>query len=157
MANLATRAVQGLAAGCVGLVALELTSYLDQYVRARAPSDSPTKLGERLGGRLGLALGEGEERVNRASALGPLAGYWDGLLLGVLGGVAMQRDGARLRGTAALTAGAMAGSNGPLIALGITDPRTWTRDDWLSDAIPHLAYGLATMATIVALRSGSDT
>jgi hypothetical protein len=154
MPNLAARAIQGLAAGCVGLVALELTSYLDQYLRARPASDSPTRLGERLGDRLGLELGDGDARANRASALGPLAGYWDGLLLGVLGGVTMSHDDSPVVTTAALTAGAMAGSNGPLIALGITDPRTWTRDDWLSDAIPHLAYGLATTATLAALRSG---
>jgi hypothetical protein len=152
MPNLAARAIQGLAAGCVGLVALELTSYLDQYLRARPASESPVRLGERLGDQLGLDLGEGEARANRASALGPLAGYWDGLLLGVLGGVAMPRDGWLVVTAAALTAGAMTGSNGPLIALGITDPRTWTREDWLSDVIPHLAYGLVTTATLAALR-----
>lgn len=156
MANLATRAVQGLAAGCVGLIALEITSYLDQYLRARPPSDSPTKLGRRLGDELGLDLGSGEARQHRASALGPLAGYWDGLLLGIAWSSLAPRTASPALGTAALTAGAMAGSNGPLIALGITDPAEWTATDWLSDAIPHLAYGLATALTIAALRAADD-
>lgn len=156
MANLATRAVQGLAAGCVGLIALEITSYLDQYLRARPPSDSPTKLGRRLGDELGLDLGTGDARRHRASALGPLAGYWDGLLLGIAWSALAPREANTLTGTALLTAGAMAGSNGPLVALGITDPREWTATDWLSDAVPHLAYALATVATVAALRTADD-
>ena len=156
MPNLASRALQGLAAGCVGLVALEMTSYLDQYLRARPPSQSPTKLGERLGDQLGLELGEGKPRRNRASALGPLAGYWDGLLLGVGWSILAPSHASALSGTAALTAGAMVGSNGPLIALGITDPRSWSRDDWLTDLVPHLAYGLATTATVAALRAANE-
>jgi hypothetical protein len=26
----------------------------------------------------------------------------------------------------------------------VTDPRTWAPVDWVSDAIPHLAYGAVT-------------
>jgi hypothetical protein len=33
--------------------------------------------------------------------------------------------------------------NGPMTALGITDPRTWDTDAWLSDLVPHLAYAVA--------------
>lgn len=155
--NVAMRAVQGLAAGCVGLVALEMASYVDQYLRARPPSDSPTKLGKAVGDELGLDLGVGETRTNRASALGPLAGYWDGLLLGVVWSVVAARDASPVRGAALLTAGAMVGSNGPLVAFGITDPRDWSRDAWLSDLLPHLAYGLATTATVSALRAAAES
>jgi len=70
--------------------------------------------------------------------------------------VVAPRGASALSGTAVLTAGAMARSNGPLIALGITDPRSWTRDDWMSDLVPHLAYGLATTATVAALRAVSE-
>ena len=28
--------------------------------------------------------------------------------------------------------------------LGVTDPRTWAAADWISDAVPHLAYGVVT-------------
>jgi hypothetical protein len=155
MPTLIARAVQGFAAGCVGLVALEITSYVDQYVRGRPASDSPTKLGAALGEKLGLDLGVGETRMNRASSLGPLAGYWDGLLLGAAWSVLAADDASLVNGTALLAAAATAGSNGPLIALGVTDPRDWSRDDWLSDLVPHLAYGLATAATIAALRAAS--
>ena len=49
----------------------------------------------------------------------------------------------------------MAGSDGPLMALGVSDPRTWSAADWASDAAPHLAYGLVTAATYHAIRSGA--
>jgi hypothetical protein len=29
-------------------------------------------------------------------------------------------------------------------ALGATDPATWKGEDWLADALPHLAFGLQT-------------
>jgi hypothetical protein len=32
--------------------------------------------------------------------------------------------------------------------LGVTDPKTWDTTSWLSDAIPHLAYGVATWALL---------
>ena len=38
-----------------------------------------------------------------------------------------------------------------MAALGVSDPRTWTLMDWLSDGVPHLAYGLATAAVAQAL------
>ena len=149
------RAVQGLAAGCVGLVALEMTSYLDQFVRARASSDSPTELGRRLADEADLDLGVGEARTNRASALGPLAGYSDGLGLGVAWGLLAPTGANVAAGTALLATGAWIGSNGPLLALGISDPRDWTRQEWLTDLWPHVAYGLATAVTVAVLRGAS--
>jgi len=47
--------------------------------------------------------------------------------------------------------GAMAATDGSMAALGVSDLRTWTRMEWLSDAVPHLAYGLATAAVAQAL------
>lgn len=52
---------------------------------------------------------------------------------------------------------AMAGSDGPLVALGITKPGDWTAADWASDVIPHLGYGAAAYATLTALGTGSRT
>jgi len=145
------RIAGGLAAGCAGIVALEIAGYADQYVRGRASSDSPTRLGEALAARAGMHLGEGETATNRASALGPLAGYADGLLLGVTWALLSAHPLRSLpRGAALLTAGAWAGSNLPLVALGVTDPRTWTASEWRSDLVPHAAYG-ATTALVVAL------
>jgi hypothetical protein len=33
----------------------------------------------------------------------------------------------------------------------VTDLRTWSATDWLSDAVPHLAYGLVTAAVVQGL------
>ena len=33
-----------------------------------------------------------------------------------------------------------------MAALGITDVRTWPANPWVSDLVPHLAYGIATGA-----------
>jgi hypothetical protein len=35
-----------------------------------------------------------------------------------------------------------------MTALGISDPRTWAAKDWVSDIVPHLAYGMVTAATL---------
>ena len=45
----------------------------------------------------------------------------------------------------------MAGSDGPLAALGLTKPDQWAPADWASDIIPHLGYGAAAYATLAAL------
>jgi hypothetical protein len=29
-----------------------------------------------------------------------------------------------------------------MAAMGVSDPRKWSVSDWLSDLVPHLAYGL---------------
>lgn len=39
--------------------------------------------------------------------------------------------------------GAAAG-NGPMTALRITDPRSWDANSWVTDLVPHLAYGVVT-------------
>ena len=43
----------------------------------------------------------------------------------------------------------LAGS-APMAAIGVTGPRTWSRADWLSDAVPHLVYGIAAAAGLSA-------
>ena len=96
--------------------------------------------------------GQGEDRSNRVSALGALSG----ILTGV--GVGAAYGGARalgLRppvwlGAVLATAGALSGSNGPMTVLGVSDPRTWSTTDWVSDVVPHLAYGAVTAATYAA-------
>jgi hypothetical protein len=45
----------------------------------------------------------------------------------------------------------MAAANGPMVVLGITDPRTWSAADWISDVLPHLAYGAVVTTTMGAL------
>jgi hypothetical protein len=41
-----------------------------------------------------------------------------------------------------------------MTALGVTDPRSWDATSWLSDVIPHLAYGAVTAAVLTAQRKG---
>ena len=147
------RVAQGVAAGCAGIVALEVAGYADQYIKGRAASKSPTQLGEGLADRAGLELGEGRRRTNRASALGPIAGYADGVLLGIAWAALSAHPLKSLpKGVLLLTAGAWAGSNVPLMSLGITDPRAWTREEWQSDLVPHAAYGLTTAFLVALLR-----
>jgi hypothetical protein len=45
----------------------------------------------------------------------------------------------------------MAAANGPMVAQGLTDPRTWGVAGWVSDVVPHVAYGLATAVTYRAV------
>jgi len=40
-----------------------------------------------------------------------------------------------------------------MAALGVTDPRRWDAADWLSDLVPHLAYGFAAAFVYRALGS----
>ena len=147
------RLAQGVAAGCVGIVALEIASYADQYVKGRAASKTPTRLGEGIADKAGLELGQGRARTNRASALGPVAGYADGVLLGIAWAALSAHPVRSLpKGALLLTAGAWAGSNVPLMALGVTDPRRWTPEDWRTDAVPHAAYGVTTALLVALLR-----
>jgi hypothetical protein len=62
--------------------------------------------------------------------------------------------GLRMPGPVAVVAAgaaAMAASDGSMAVLGVTDPREWDAASWLSDALPHLAYGAVTVATLHAL------
>jgi hypothetical protein len=47
----------------------------------------------------------------------------------------------------------MAATDAASTALGTTDPRTWTAESWLSDLVPHLAYGAGAVLTFDALDS----
>ena len=37
-----------------------------------------------------------------------------------------------------------------MTVLGVTDPRTWSAVDWISDVVPHLAYGAVVTTTMDA-------
>jgi hypothetical protein len=47
--------------------------------------------------------------------------------------------------------GANVGSVAPMTALGVDDPRLWSASSWLSDLVPHLAYGAVTSAVFERL------
>jgi uncharacterized membrane protein len=48
-------------------------------------------------------------------------------------------------------------TDGPLALTKVSDPRSWSEADWRADVLPHLAYGVATHRTIVALSDSGDT
>jgi hypothetical protein len=137
----------GLVAGAAGTAALDVVTYLDMAARGRGSSEMPALAARRLADRAGLHLSDDGKGGNRAEGLGALLGYATGLGVGAAYGVA--RRWIPLPAPIAavlLAAGAMAASDGPLIGLGLTDPRTWDPISWLSDAVPHLAYGVAAAA-----------
>ncbi|NRQ40108.1 hypothetical protein HII36_51040 [Nonomuraea sp. NN258] len=135
--------LRSLIAGAAGTSALNIASYLDMAIRARPASSTPGRAVEMLAERAHLDLGHGEQADDRRAALGPLLGYGTGAMAAVCYGLlTTSRRPAWPIGVSLLTGLAMLGSNGPLAALGITDPRKWSASDWLSDLVPHLAYGV---------------
>ncbi|MBB3677706.1 hypothetical protein [Modestobacter versicolor] len=145
--------LRGAAAGAAGTTALNAVTYLDMAGRGRASSSTPEQTVEALAGKAHVQIpGDGETRQNRVQGLGPLTGIAAGLGIGVLAGLA-RAAGFRtspLVGTALTTAGVLVGTNGPMTALGITDPRTWSATDWVSDVVPHLAYAAVVRTTLDA-------
>ncbi|GAA4146700.1 hypothetical protein [Actinomadura keratinilytica] len=141
---------KGLIAGAVGTGALNVATYLDMAARARPASGTPEETVRRLARGAGVGLGEGERAGNREAGLGPLLGYATGLGAAVAYGPLARRLPWPV-GAVVLTALAMAGSIGPMAALGVTDPRRWSAADWASDVVPHLAYGVAAAAAFRSL------
>jgi uncharacterized membrane protein len=128
-------------------------TYLDMAVRGRAASDAPEQVVTRLARRVGVDVpGAKARRRNRIAGLGPLAGIGTGVGVGAVAGL-LRSAGVRLPtaiGGPLLGAAAMLASDAPLALLGISDPRRWSAVDWVSDAVPHLVYGVTTHATLVA-------
>ncbi|MBF8185411.1 hypothetical protein ITP53_06595 [Nonomuraea sp. K274] len=145
--------VNGLIAGAAGTSALNIATYLDMVIRARGASTTPQRAVSKLADRAHLDLGEEEHASNRRDALGSLLGYATGAGAAVCYGLltAGRRPSCPV-GVLTLTALAMTGSNGPLMAMGVTDPRQWPPSSWLSDALPHLAYGVTAYAAYELLR-----
>jgi hypothetical protein len=140
----------GLAAGAAGTTALNVVSYLDMVLRARPASTTPEETVRRAEEAVHLGLAaegpDSEAAANRRQALGALLGIAAGLATGVAYGVVRPRLGRvplAVLGVGAAIA-ANVGTTGPMVLLGVTDPRTWPASSWLSDFLPHLAYGLAT-------------
>lgn len=145
------RIVIGAAAGAVGTAALNITTYLDMTWRGRGSSGMPAQVAGTLADKAGIDLaGDGDEETaqNRQSGLGALLGYMSGIGMGALYGVARPavRSLPRPLAGVLLGAGAMAGTDLPATALGVTDPTEWPASSWLSDIVPHVIYGLVTAA-----------
>ena len=143
--------VRGAAAGAAGTTALNAVTYLDMAIRGRGTSSTPEDTVEKLAEKAHVPIpGQGETRAHRLQGLGPLTGIAAGLGVGALAGLA-RSSGVRLRPlveTALTTVGVLLAANGPMTVLGITDPRTWSATDWLSDVVPHVAYSAVVTATL---------
>jgi hypothetical protein len=143
------RMIAGLLAGAAGTTALNAVTYADMALRGRPGSEVQERLVDKITGRAGPALADDETTSNRRQGLAALLGFGVGLGVGAAYGLA---GGPRTRkgvtaGALALTGAALVGSDGPATALGLTDPREWPPEAWLSDLVPHLAYGVVTAVT----------
>ena len=145
--------LRGAAAGAAGTTALNAVTYLDMAVRGRGTSSTPEQTVEKLADKAHVAIpGDGTTRENRTEGLGALTGLVAGTGFGVLVGLA-RASGYRSSkpvGIALMTLGVLVVANGPMTVLGVTDPRTWSRTDWISDVVPHLAYGAVVKTTMDA-------
>lgn len=147
---------RGLAAGAAGTTALNAVSYLDMALRARGTSDMPEQVVEELAHRVGQDIpGDGESRDNRKQGLGALSGILAGLSIGTAASVLAPAVRRLPSPIAAVVIGsvAMAATDLPMARLGLTDPASWSSRDWLTDALPHLAYGAATAWTVRAVET----
>src|SRR3954452_15704372 len=96
------RIVAGAAAGAAGTTALNMVTYLDMAVRARAASDTPERSIERVAGVVGVEVpGDTSTRGNRLAGLGALGGLLTGVAVGAgyrgVGGL-LRPGGVRGRG-----------------------------------------------------------
>ncbi|MFE3448330.1 hypothetical protein ACFXJ8_05280 [Nonomuraea sp. NPDC059194] len=146
--------VKGLIAGAAGTSALNAAAYLDMAIRARSASSTPQQAVDKLADLAQVDLGDGQRTDNRKEALGALLGYGTGAGAAVCYGLLTSgmRPSWRV-GVPVLTGLALIGSDGPLTALGVTDPRQWSASAWISDVIPHLAYGITAYVAYELLRS----
>jgi uncharacterized membrane protein len=128
--------IRGATAGAAGTTALNVVSGADAAVRGRPASSAPQELVARLAEGAGVEVpGSRGRRRNRIEALGPLAGAATGLVVGAV---------------------AMLATDLPLATTGVSDPKKWTRAEWTADVLPHLAYGITTHQTLVALSADHD-
>jgi hypothetical protein len=146
------RLVNGMIAGIAGTAALNIVTYADMAVRARPASHTPQDTVRRLADAVRLDLGTGERAENRRTGIATLLGYATGTLVTAGYAAAVGRRAPWPVSAVALSALAMLGGNGPMTLLGVTDPRRWTRSDWASDIVPHIAYGVVAAAALDKLR-----
>ncbi|WP_019629159.1 hypothetical protein [Actinomadura atramentaria] len=143
---------RGLIAGAAGTSALNFTTYLDMAVRGRPASSTPEETVDKLAGDVGVDLGKGSSAAGRKEGIGTLLGYATGLGSAVCYAMLARRRAPWPVGVLALGALAMIGSNAPMTLLGVTDPRKWSATSWISDAVPHMAYGAAAYFACEHLR-----
>lgn len=123
-------------------------------VRGRPASELPQRAVEHATESVGLPVpGDGDDRTNRLTGLGSLSGLATGVVIGIGFGLLRPFVSRLPSGLAAglVGAAAMAATDASMTVAGLTNPAQWSPTDWLSDAVPHLAYGAVTAGTLRAL------
>lgn len=146
--------VAGLAGGAAGTTALNAVTYLDMAVRGRPSSSTPEQMVQELAEKVGVDIpGSEGARRNRLAGLGPLSGLAVGVGVGSAMGLAHRLGLARNVVVSGVISGAaaMVSTDASMAALRVSRPSDWSIGQWLSDAVPHLAYGLVTAAVIDAM------
>ena len=140
--------LDGAIAGAAGSTALNGVTYLDMLLRGRPASSTPERSAGRLADLAHLNLGPEDRAANRRSGLGPLLGTFIGVGVAAAGAALVGRPRVPVSVAATLLgAGLMLVSDGSMTAIRVTDPRQWSRSDWIADIIPHLTSGLVAAAT----------
>jgi hypothetical protein len=95
----------------------------------------------------------GNQADNRRSAAGALLGYALGIGLGGAYGLVRPILGRVSTPLAGVTVGltAMTAADASYAVTGVSDPKTWSMADWILDLVPHVIYGLVTVATYEAI------
>jgi hypothetical protein len=162
------RLVRGLVAGAVGSVALEATAWLDMTVRGRPESVVPKRVTDEMLNDVGIDLqktgstGElhdqadkehTDQRHNRLKSMGILTGYGTGLGFGAAYGLLAPwlRTKPRWLVGPALGLAIMSFTEGGAVVAGATDEKNWGAEGWLEALVPHLVFGIATVATYDAI------
>lgn len=151
---------RGALAGLAGTAALNAVTYLDMAARGRPASSAPEQVVEELTKRTGRGVpGTGAEREHRVQGLGALAGIATGTLAGAAAGQApgLVRGLGPVLGPVLLGGAVMAATDLGMAGLGVSDPRSWDAAAWLSDALPHLAFGLVTWSLLADLTPSGNT
>ena len=143
--------IRGAAAGAAGTTALDAVGYADMVARGRPASNAPGQVVEELAKRSGLTVpGSGEVRQNRLQGLGALSGIATGILIGAGAGQLQHavRKLGPIAGPAVIGGAAMVTTDLSMAILGVSDPRSWNASSWLSDVMPHLAFGAVVYAAL---------
>lgn len=152
--------LHGAVVGLAGTTALNVAGYAEIALLGRPISDTPGITVRTLAMKLHIRIpGEGQVQENRVAGLGPLIGYTVGLGMGMT--VALAQAGGWSRTPASryafATLLALTVTNAPIALLGISDPRTWTVSDWVSDIVPHVLYALVTVRVLEKLEAAGAT